>query len=143
MNWEIWSILCGRLGKSELYVYFLPSNVFLQYILQEKIDCEISSKIIEERIQDIVLGSSRQDALLNLFISNIARKERRKSGNDFTVSRVPTIRKSLQICSKFVPLCSFTFGYKLTKAPLESSFYSYICLSKSFHNQISITIHKD
>ena len=59
MNWEIWSTLCDRLGKSELYVYFLPSNVSLQYILQEKIDCEISSKIIEERIQDIVLGSSR------------------------------------------------------------------------------------
>ena len=128
-------MICSRyLTKNFFcYVYFLPSTVSLQYILQEKIDCEISSKIIGERIQDIVLGSSRWDALLNLFISNIARKERRKSGNDFTVSRVPTIRKSLQICSKFVPLCSFTFGYKLTKAPLESSFIpTYVHISKSF-----------
>ena len=122
------------------YHLMYPYNIFCK----KRLIVRFLQKIIGERIQDIVLGSSRWDALLNLFISNIARKERRKSGNDFTVSRVPTIRKSLQICSKFVPLCSFTFGYKLTKAPLESSFIpTYVHISKSFHNQISITIQKD
>ena len=71
---------------------------------------EISpTKIIEERIQDIILVLLQQkDALLNLFVSNIAKKG--ENQEMISPSKFPTIRKFLQIRSNFCSIVHCTLA---------------------------------
>ena len=112
-----YNFLCAMVNLYLLWMKFWKNNWFCVTISRGLLS--FVNHTVDNWRKNPGYCSARYNALLNLFISNIARKERRKSGNDFTSSKVPTIRKSLQICSNFLQLCSFTF-----------------CLQKYLYNQV-------